>query len=77
MGAGAANPLTRWFREKGAVGKLEALHLRHQPRSARIPFIAGEMGFGMDAQQYLMGYLPVDLHGRERHAMASGRSTRL
>jgi simple sugar transport system substrate-binding protein len=21
--------------------------------------VAGEMGFGMDAQQYLMGYLPV------------------
>lgn len=58
MGAGAANPLIPMFREKELFGKLKLYTFDISPEVLD-SVIAGEMGFGMDAQQYLMGYLPV------------------
>lgn len=58
MGAGAANPLIPMFRERELFGKLQLYTFDISPEVLD-SIIAGEMGFGMDAQQYLMGYLPA------------------
>jgi len=58
MGAGAANPLIEMFRQKELFGKLGLYTFDISPEVLD-SIIAGEMGFGMDAQQYLMGYLPA------------------
>ena len=58
MGAGAANPLIPYFRDHELFGKLKLYTFDISPEVLN-SIIAGEMGFGMDAQQYLMGYLPA------------------
>lgn len=58
MGAGAANPLIPMFRDKELWGKLKLYTFDISPEVLD-SIAAGEMGFGMDAQQYLMGFLPV------------------
>jgi len=58
MGAGAAAPLIQLFDEKELQGKLKLYTFDISPEVLDA-IIAGKMGFGMDAQQYLMGYLPV------------------
>lgn len=58
LGASAANPLIPMFRDKELFGKLKLYTFDISPEVLD-SVIAGEMGFGMDAQQYLMGYLPV------------------
>lgn len=58
MGAGAANPLIQYFRDHELFGKI-ALDTFDISPEVLDSIIAGEMGFGMDAQQYLMGYLPA------------------
>ena len=58
MGAGAANPMIQYFREHELFGKI-ALDTFDISPEVLDSIIAGEMGFGMDAQQYLMGYLPA------------------
>ncbi len=58
MGAGACNPLIPMFRDKELFGKLKLYTFDISPEVLD-SVIAGEMGFGMDAQQYLMGFLPV------------------
>ena len=46
------------FREQELFGKI-ALDTFDISPEVLDSIVAGEMGFGMDAQQYLMGYLPV------------------
>ena len=75
MGAGAANPLIQYFREHELFGKI-ALYTFDISPEVLDSIIAGEMGFGMDAQQYLMGYLPVIYLVQIRDERASCRSTR-
>ena len=58
MGASAANALIPMFRKKELFGKLRLYTFDISPEVLD-SVVAGEMGFGMDAQQYLMGYLPV------------------
>lgn len=58
LGASAANPLIPYFRDKELFGKIKLYTFDISPEVLD-SVIAGEMGFGMDAQQYLMGYLPV------------------
>ena len=58
LGTAAANPLIPMFREKGLFGKIKLYTFDISPEVLE-SVVAGEMGFGMDAQQYLMGYLPV------------------
>ena len=58
LGATAANPLIPMFQEKGLFGKIKLYTFDISPEVLE-SVAAGEMGFGMDAQQYLMGYLPV------------------
>jgi simple sugar transport system substrate-binding protein len=58
MGATAANPLIPYFREHELFGKLKFYTFDISPEVLD-SIVAGEMGFGMDAQQYLMGFLPV------------------
>jgi simple sugar transport system substrate-binding protein len=58
MGASAANALIPMFRKKELFGKLKLYTFDISPEVLD-SVVAGEMGFGMDAQQYLMGYLPV------------------
>ena len=58
LGAGAANPLIPLFRDKELFGKLKLYTFDISPEVLD-SIVAGEMSFGMDAQQYLMGYLPV------------------
>jgi simple sugar transport system substrate-binding protein len=58
MGAGAANPLIPYFRDHELFGKVGLYTFDISPEVLD-SIIAGEMGFGMDAQQYLMGYLPA------------------
>ena len=58
MGADAANPLIELFHKKELFGKI-ALDTFDISPEVLDSIIAGEMGFGMDAQQYLMGYLPA------------------
>jgi simple sugar transport system substrate-binding protein len=58
LGATAANPLIPMFREQELFGKLKLYTFDISPEVLD-SIIAGEMGFGMDAQQYLMGFMPV------------------
>jgi simple sugar transport system substrate-binding protein len=58
MGAGAANPLIPLFKEKEWFGKVKLYTFDISPEVLD-SIIAGEMEFGMDAQQYLMGFIPV------------------
>lgn len=58
LGASAADPLIPMFREKELFGKIE-LHTFDISPLVLESIVAGEMGFAMDAQQYLMGYLPA------------------
>jgi simple sugar transport system substrate-binding protein len=58
LGASAANPLIPMFRDRELFGKLKLYTFDISPEVLD-SVIAGEMGFGMDAQQYLMGFLPV------------------
>ncbi|MEP5515114.1 MAG: substrate-binding domain-containing protein [Bauldia litoralis] len=58
MGAGAANPLIDLFHDKELFGTLGLYTFDISPEVLD-SVIAGEMGFGMDAQQYLMGFLPA------------------
>lgn len=58
MGAGAANPLIPLFKEKEWFGKIKLYTFDISPEVLD-SIIAGEMEFGMDAQQYLMGFIPV------------------
>jgi len=58
LGATAANPLIPLFRQKELFGKIKLYTFDISPEVLD-SVVAGEMGFGMDAQQYLMGYLPV------------------
>ena len=58
LGASAANPLIPMFRDKELFGKLKLYTFDISPEVLD-SIVAGEMGFGMDAQQYLMGFLPV------------------
>ncbi len=58
MGAGAANHLIPLFKDKELFGKLKLYTFDISPEVLD-SIIAGEMEFGMDAQQYLMGFVPV------------------
>lgn len=58
LGATAANPLIPYFKDKELFGKIKLYTFDISPEVLD-SVIAGEMGFGMDAQQYLMGFLPV------------------
>jgi simple sugar transport system substrate-binding protein len=58
MGAGAATPLIPMFKEKELFGKIKLYTFDIAPEVLD-SIIAGEMEFGMDAQQYLMGFIPV------------------
>ena len=58
LGATAANPLIPMFRDKELFGKYKLYTFDISPEVLDA-VVAGEMGFGMDAQQYLMGFLPV------------------
>ena len=58
LGVGAANPLIPMFKKKELFGKLKLFTFDISPEVLD-SVIAGEMGFGMDAQQYLMGFLPT------------------
>jgi len=58
MGAGAANPLIPYFKDHELFGKIGLYTFDISPEVLD-SIIAGDMGFGMDAQQYLMGYLPA------------------
>jgi simple sugar transport system substrate-binding protein len=58
LGAGAANPLIPYFRDNELWGKLKLYTFDISPEVLD-SIVAGEMGFGMDAQQYLMGFMPV------------------
>jgi simple sugar transport system substrate-binding protein len=58
MGADAANPLIPLFKEKELFGKIKLYTFDISPEVLD-SIIAGEMEFGMDAQQYLMGFVPV------------------
>ncbi len=57
-GTASANPLIKYFKDRELFGKLKLYTFDVGPEILD-SIIAGEMGFGMDAQQYLMGYLPV------------------
>jgi simple sugar transport system substrate-binding protein len=58
LGASAANPLIPYFRDHELFGKIKLYTFDISPEVLD-SVVAGQMGFGMDAQQYLMGYLPV------------------
>ena len=58
MGADAANALIPMFQEKELFGKYKLYTFDISPQVLD-SIVAGEMEFGMDAQQYLMGFLPV------------------
>jgi simple sugar transport system substrate-binding protein len=57
-GTGAATPLIPYFRDHELFGKVGLYTFDIGPEVLD-SIVAGEMGFGMDAQQYLMGFLPV------------------
>ena len=61
-----ANPLIPYFHDQDLFGKYKLYTFDIGPEVLQ-SVIAGEMGFGMDAQQYLMGYLPVIYMVRMRH----------
>lgn len=58
MGADAANALIPMFKEKELFGKYKLYTFDISPQVLD-SIVAGEMEFGMDAQQYLMGFIPV------------------
>ncbi|MHA1565262.1 MAG: rhizopine catabolism ABC transporter substrate-binding protein, partial [Alphaproteobacteria bacterium] len=58
MGVDAANPLIQLFNENELFAKYGLYTFDISPEVLE-SVIAGDMGFGMDAQQYLMGYLPT------------------
>jgi simple sugar transport system substrate-binding protein len=58
MGADAANALIPMFKEQELFAKYKLYTFDISPQVLD-SIIAGEMEFGMDAQQYLMGFLPV------------------
>jgi simple sugar transport system substrate-binding protein len=58
LGASAADPLIPMFREKELFGKIGLYTFDISPLVLE-SIVAGEMGFAMDAQQYLMGFLPA------------------
>jgi simple sugar transport system substrate-binding protein len=57
-GTGAATPLIPYFKQHELFGKIKLYTFDIGPEVLD-SIAAGEMGFGMDAQQYLMGFLPV------------------
>jgi simple sugar transport system substrate-binding protein len=57
-GTSAATPLIPYFQQHELFGKLKLYTFDIGPEVLD-SIVAGEMSFGMDAQQYLMGYLPV------------------
>lgn len=58
LGVGAANPLISMFDDMELFGKYKLYTFDISPEVLDA-VVAGKMGFGMDAQQYLMGFLPV------------------
>ncbi len=57
-GTASANPLIKLFRDRELFGKIGLYTFDVGPEILD-SIAAGEMGFGMDGQQYLMGFLPV------------------
>jgi simple sugar transport system substrate-binding protein len=57
-GTASANPLIKYFKDQELYGKLKLYTFDVGPEILD-SVAAGEMGFGIDGQQYLMGYLPV------------------
>jgi len=57
-GTASANPLIKLFKERELFGKLKLFTYDLGPEILE-SVAAGQMGFGIDGQQYLMGYLPV------------------
>jgi simple sugar transport system substrate-binding protein len=57
-GTASANPLIKLFRDRELTGKIKLYTFDVGPEILDA-VISGEMGFGMDGQQYLMGFLPV------------------
>lgn len=57
-GTASANPLIKYFKDNELFGKLKLYTYDLGPEILE-SVAAGEMGFGIDGQQYLMGYLPV------------------
>lgn len=57
-GTASANPLIKYFKDQELFGKLKLYTYDLGPEILE-SVAAGEMGFGIDGQQYLMGYLPV------------------
>ena len=57
-GTASANPLIKYFKDNELFGKMKLYTYDLGPEILE-SVAAGEMGFGIDGQQYLMGYLPV------------------
>jgi simple sugar transport system substrate-binding protein len=57
-GTASANPLIKHFKEQELFGKLKLYTYDLGPEILE-SVAAGQMGFGIDGQQYLMGFLPV------------------
>ena len=58
MGPAGADPLIQLFEERELFDKFKLYSFDVSP-AILDAVAAGKMGFGMDAQQYLMGFLPV------------------
>jgi len=57
-GTASANPLIKLFKDRELFGKVKLYTFDIGPEILD-SIVAGEMGFGIDGQQYLMGFLPV------------------
>jgi simple sugar transport system substrate-binding protein len=57
-GTASANPLIKLFKDRELFGKIKLYTFDIGPEILD-SIVAGEMGFGIDGQQYLMGFLPV------------------
>ena len=57
-GTASANPLIKLFDDRELTGKIKLYTFDIGPEILDA-IVAGKMGFGMDGQQYLMGFLPV------------------
>jgi simple sugar transport system substrate-binding protein len=57
-GTASANPLIKHFQDRELFGTIGLYTFDIGPEILD-SIVAGEMGFGMDGQQYLMGFLPV------------------
>lgn len=57
-GTASANPLIKHFKDQELFGKLKLYTYDLGPEILE-SVVSGQMGFGIDGQQYLMGYLPV------------------